>query len=227
MDRTWPVWIIVGYLVGSIPFALLIGKAHGVDIRKVGSGNVGATNVSRAVGRGWGLLCFLLDALKGLAPVLAAGLAMRWIGDAELRTVEAFAWLGVAAAAVCGHIFPVWLRFRGGKGAATGIGSVLGFWPMMTLPAVTALTIWILFVVFLRYVSLATVAAACALTASIAVVAFTGSRPAATMPFLIVAGSLSALIIVRHRTNIARILGGTEPRIGRLLSRRGEDDADR
>jgi glycerol-3-phosphate acyltransferase PlsY len=111
------IWFVAfplaGYLVGSIPFGVLIARARGVDLRKVGSGNVGATNVVRSVGRGWGYLCFLLDLLKGFVPALTVGLLLGTCGSTPSPTQQG-AWLAVGAACVAGHVFPVWLKFRGG-----------------------------------------------------------------------------------------------------------------
>ena len=121
--------IVVAYLLGSVPFAFLIAWAHGKDLRTIGSGNIGATNLARAVGRTWGYTCFALDVLKGLAPVAIVG-AVVGVPESPGRLSL---WLLVGAAAILGHVFPVYLRFKGGKGVATSFGVALGLWPYFTL----------------------------------------------------------------------------------------------
>ena len=200
------------YAVGSIPFGLLIGKAHGVDIRARGSGNVGATNVARVVGRKWGYLCFALDVLKGLMPVLLAGRYLRGPGaGVPALTVQAV-WLAVAFGAVAGHVFSFWLRFRGGKGVATSLGVVLGMYPYFTWPGLAALGVWIVVTLVSRYVSLGSITAAAAFVPLFA--AFNWP-PARLWPLGAFAVIMSALVILRHRANIVRLLNGTENRIGR------------
>lgn len=208
-------WLLLGYLCGSIPFGLLIGKAKGVDIRKAGSGNVGATNVGRLLGRPWGITCFVLDVLKGVAPVVAAGLACGYLGHA-LTAGQSWRWLAVGVASVLGHVFPVWLKFRGGKGVATGLGAVLGYWPTVTFAAGAALLTWILVVAVWRYVSLASMAAAALLPLYVLLAGAVMDTPAgAVVPFVIVTLLLAMLVILRHRTNIARLCAGTESKIGK------------
>jgi len=146
------------YLVGSVPFGYLMGRARGVDLRTRGSGNIGATNVARVLGRRWGLLCFALDVLKGLAPVLLAGLVIAGRGASAPGPARQGAWLAVAFGAIAGHVFPVWLRFRGGKGVATSLGVLLGFYPYFTFAGLAALAIWVAVVAVWRYVSLASIA---------------------------------------------------------------------
>jgi glycerol-3-phosphate acyltransferase PlsY len=207
-------WLLLGYLCGSIPVGVLIGRAKGVDVRQAGSGNVGATNVSRLLGRPWGIACFLLDVLKGLTPVLAAGLLGHW-SQAPLTGAKAWSWLAVGAAAVLGHVFPVWLGFRGGKGAATGLGAVLGYWPAMTIAALAALVTWGVLVAIWRYVSLASIVAVAVLPLYVLIVGWLLGMPSATLtPFVVVTLLLALLVIVRHRANIARLRAGTESKIG-------------
>lgn len=215
MTNAWWFWTIVGYLSGSIPFSLLLGLARGVDIRNVGSRNIGATNLGRTLGRGWGIAGFGLDVVKGLAPVLAAGAAMGLAGRWDLSSAEAWRWLAVPAAAVIGHVFPIWLGFRGGKGVATSLGVLLGFYPLLTLPGLGALMVWLMFLGLFRWISLASIAAALALPALLLLACSTlGPAPAQAWPLLLVTGLLALLVIVRHRGNIARLLAGTEPKIG-------------
>jgi len=184
-----------GYLLGSIPFSYWVARRFGVsDVRTVGSGNVGATNVMRTAGKTAGLLAFALDALKGTAASLLA-----------LRLAPAGAspaWAAVGA--VLGHMFPVWLGFRGGKGVATGAGALLPLAPIATVAGVTAFA---LVLAAFRYVSLASVTGAAVLAAAAA--NLDASRPAAPA-----AAGLAALIAWKHRRNLARLARGTEPRLG-------------
>lgn len=220
----WCLWLAGAYLVGSIPFGLLIGLSRGVDIRDSGSGNVGATNAGRVLGKTWGLLCFLLDVGKGLGPTLGYGL---WAGlacidanntpavAAETATAgevtAVLAWLAVAVAAVLGHVFPVWLKFKGGKGVATGLGVLLGFWPVLTIPGVIAGLGWLTLVKKTGYVSLASVAASCSLPVLAIISAICWGRGIGeTAVYAGVTLVLAALITVRHRGNIRRLREGTE-----------------
>ena len=155
MLSVW-LWVLAGaYLLGSVPFAYLIGRLNGVDIRQHGSGNVGATNVLRVVGKPWGITCFALDFLKGFLPVLGAVLYVRAnLGD--IRAADALSPIAACAGAVSGHIWPVWLRFRGGKGMATSVGALLALAPLPVLLGVTA---WVAVFKLSRYVSLASIIA--------------------------------------------------------------------
>ena len=193
-------WILVlGYLLGSIPFGFLIARARqGRDIRSTGSGNIGAANVARVVGFGAGALTLLLDAAKGyLAVWVAAGL-----------TSESATWMVLAAlAAIAGHVFPVWLGFRGGRGVATGVGVFL----LICWPAVlAALVIWLLVVLFWRYVSLGSIVAA----ASLPLLVYLLYAPRHAPPLVVSLGTTVAAltIIAKHRPNIERLIAGTETR---------------
>jgi glycerol-3-phosphate acyltransferase PlsY len=206
---------ILGYLAGSIPFGVILARLHGVNLRQVGSGNVGATNVGRALGRRWGVFCFLLDVLKGTGPVLLAGAWLGAMGGTPSLGTQGL-WLGTAAGCVLGHVFPVWLRFRGGKGVATSLGVVLGIWPFFTLAGLAAFGVWIVVTGLSRYVSLGSIVAA---------VTFMGFFIALHLGELgelwlmtTVAAVLVVLVIVRHRANIVRLLRGEENRIGRSKS---------
>lgn len=222
---TAAVLILAAYLVGSIPFGLMIARARGVDIRLHGSGNIGATNVGRVLGRKWGALCFAFDLLKGLAPTLGAGW---WLGlvpfegaapTASGATGALMAWLGVMAATVVGHMFPVWLRFKGGKGVATGFGALLGVWPVLTAAALGALLVWLVCVKLTRMVGISSVLAALSLPVFVLVQPPIGAalgwveRPP-VWPFALVACALASVVVVKHRANIARTLAGTEHRVG-------------
>jgi len=228
MIVSWAVCIAAAYLIGSIPFGLIIGRLRGVDIRLHGSQNIGATNVGRVLGKKWGLICFGLDCLKGAAPVAVAGAVNGTLGrwPEALTTDQLWLWLAVGLAAVLGHMFSIFLGFRGGKGVATGAGVMLGMWPLLTVPAVVALLVWVACVRVTRIISLSSMVAALAVPVGYAAwVLVVGVRTGtvstagwdayllhAAPPFwgtLVVA----LLIIRRHRTNIRRLMQGTEPKL--------------
>lgn len=216
------------FLVGSVPFGVLIARAHGRDIRAEGSRNIGATNVWRVLGPKPGLLCFTLDALKGLAPALLAGWWLGALGRFDVPTDHAVAWLAIGIVSVVGHMFSPWVGFKGGKGVATGFGAVLGFFPWLTVPGVLALLAWLIVLKATRYVSVASIVAASTLALATPLVLpaarALGLAPAprdgapadlaVTAPFLVCAAALAALVIFRHRANIARLRAGTENRFG-------------
>lgn len=214
----WSIAIALAYISGSIPVGLFIGKSKGVDLRTVGSGNIGATNCGRVLGRRYGALCFMLDLLKGFAPVFAAGWWFGMIGGVarpEIAPAAEWAWLAVAAAAVVGHIFPIWLKFRGGKGVATGLGVVLGVWPHLTVPALAAAVLWGLCAAAFRYVGLASAVAAASMPCFVAIAASLRGHPISrAAPYLLVTFAMAALIVWRHRSNLRRAIQGTESRIG-------------
>ncbi len=194
-------WIpLTAYILGSIPFGLLIARLRGRgDIRQAGSGNIGAANVTRVVGVGAGVLTLLLDAGKGS---LAVWLASRF-------TAGEITWVTIAGvAAILGHLFPVWLRFRGGRGVATGAGAFLLICPQAVAAAIL---LWILVVAFWRYVSLGSITAAAALP----LFAYLLWAPGHAPPFVVSIGVLlaSILIIWKHRPNIERLLAGTETKL--------------
>lgn len=214
MDWRWLSAVLVAYLCGAIPFGLFLGWMRGVDVRAAGSGNLGATNVGRVLGRKWGLLCFALDVLKGLLPVLVAGWLLGYLGR-ELSQGEAWKWLAIAAAAIVGHVFPVWLGFKGGKGVATGLGVLLGLWPVMTVTGLAAFVVWITTLKLSRYVSLASMAAAVSLPVFVVVFGLVRQRPMSSLlPFIVVGALMALLVVVRHRTNIQRLIAGTENKVG-------------
>jgi glycerol-3-phosphate acyltransferase PlsY len=195
------------YLLGAVPFGLLLGLLRGVDIRKVGSGNIGATNLSRALGRPWGIAAFTLDFVKGLVPVVAARRV-----PPEAFAWSAEGWLAIAAglAAVLGHVFPVYLRFRGGKGVATTFGVMAA---LAWLPTAIGGIVWGLAFLATRTVSVASLAAAAALPVAVGLLE---RRPAGgvDVPLLGVAAAISLLVAIRHRANIGRLLRGEELRFG-------------
>lgn len=196
--------VVVSYLLGSIPTGyLLVRFFRKQDIRTVGSGNIGATNVLRSGGKGLGAATFILDVVKGAAAVLLGAYAARFVPTMAVRDVEALA----ALSAVLGHMFPIWLRFRGGKGVATGFGVFLVAAPWAALAAIG---VFIVVCALTRYVSLSSILGA----ASFPVFAWfmvNGPRP----PFFIAVQAIVALlVIVKHHPNIRRLLTGTEHRFG-------------
>ncbi len=204
------VWIGIAYLCGSVPFALLLGLARGVDIREHGSGNPGATNLGRTCGKAMGLLCFVLDMGKGLAPTLAFGLS-RGLISTEPSAVEAGWWIAVAVAAVIGHVFPVWLKFRGGKGVATSAGVLLGVWPVLTLAGLGGFVVWLTVTKVTGMVALGSIAAAVSLPLWALGIGIAWGLPWETIGVFVAATLVMAvLVVVRHRSNIARLREGTE-----------------
>ncbi len=197
--------IIAAYLLGSIPFGLIIAKAHNKDLRSIGSGNIGATNVARALGRKWAYLCFLLDVLKGFIPMLAS-VFTGW---------KPVILLAVGIAAILGHIFPVYVKFKGGKGVATSLGVALGLWPYYTICALIAFGIWLVFVLIWRYVSLASIVASISfpVTLFLAILSKPGWNFITLWPLLIAATAIPLMVIIRHRENIKRLLAGTESKV--------------
>ena len=244
---------VAAYFLGSIPFAFVIGKAHGVDIRTVGSKNVGATNLGRALGIRYFWQAFFLDGAKGFVPVLAAALLVRYFNQKgvyvtgqEWTPLDLFRartlrpvmgvhqillpnWTPLLSGAACivGHLFPVWLKFKGGKGVATAFGVVLGFWPLYTLAGLGAGAFFVVMLMIYRYISLASMTSS---VVFVLTVAWLGGwenpyvhtwLPVDTYlpwpqrwPLIVVAGLFSLLIIVRHRGNIVRLMKGTEPKVG-------------
>jgi glycerol-3-phosphate acyltransferase PlsY len=206
---TFAILIIGAYLLGSIPFGLIIAAAHGKDLRSIGSGNIGATNIARALGRKWAYFCFLLDVLKGLIPMLVARILME-VDNPTPGLVSL--WLLVGCAAILGHIFPIYVKFKGGKGVATSFGVALGLWPYYTICAVFAIAIWAGLVLIWRYVSLASMAASIAFPIALilAIVLIPGWSFSNLWPLLIAAVAIPIMVMVRHRENIKRLIAGTE-----------------
>lgn len=210
---------IAAYLVGAIPFGLLIARTQGVDLRKVGSGNIGATNVTRTLGKKWGYLCFAMDVLKGLIPMVlvpAFGLI-----DTEQATLGQLSlWLLVGCLAILGHVFPVYLGFKGGKGVATSLGVVLGLWPYYTFCGLITFAVWGIALWIWRYVSLASILAAVIFPVSLAIFTFCLAEweLVRLWPLFIVAILMPLLVIARHAENIKRLMEGSEHKIGRKSS---------
>ena len=188
-----------GYLLGAIPFAVIIARFCGVDIFKVGSGNPGATNVKRSCGKAAGNLCFILDASKGFAAT-AFPLCAHFFGI-EFSEPQTLAYVGLVAAIV-GHSFSVFIKFRGGKGVAVTIGGLLA---IMWAAILVALVLWVVVFYSTRYVSLASIAMALALP-----VAAAFFYPMGVHTYIAIASAV--VIVVRHRSNIVRLIKGTENR---------------
>src|SRR6266481_1907154 len=200
--------LVASYLLGSIPFGYLAGRLAGIDIRKAGSGNVGATNVVRVLGRRYGYPVFALDFLKGFGAVkismlMAPGRPPDW------NSPEIFGILA-AMCSVLGHLYPPWLKFNGGKGVATSAGALLALTPVATL---IGIAIWVVMFWLTRYVSLASITAAVVLPIVILVVRSHDQNNG--RPLVIASVCVAAVVIWRHRSNLSRLIRGTEPRFTR------------
>jgi acyl-phosphate glycerol 3-phosphate acyltransferase len=208
MMLTFASALIVSYLLGSIPAGYLAGRLAGVDIRKAGSGNIGATNVMRVLGKAYGYPVFAIDFLKGLAAVRVSILIARHIQLAG-TSMEL---IGIVAAVSCvtGHVFPVWLQFKGGKGVATSAGALFGLMPVALL---IGAAVWIAMFQVTGYVSVASITAAIALP--IVILIMISLDQTRTMALLYFSICLAAMVILRHRSNLSRLVRGTEPRFKR------------
>jgi acyl phosphate:glycerol-3-phosphate acyltransferase len=202
------IFVFIAYLLGAIPFGYLFVKfvfTRGEDIREVGSGGIGATNVTRRAGKAAGFLTYLFDVAKGVAAVLL----MRQVA------ADDYFWIGAAAiAAIIGHMFPVFLKFRGGKGVAVGVGIYLAIAPLSVL---STLVLWVLIVYFSRYVSLGSILATAAVP--LWTLLYYGWLTRHDHLFaLVLIGLLGcALIVAKHHENIARLMKGTENKIGQRI----------
>jgi glycerol-3-phosphate acyltransferase PlsY len=189
---TGPLALVIAYLLGSIPFAFLAGRARGIDLRTVGSGNLGAANVFRALGPRMGFAVMAADIGKGVAAVVIA------------RAISDEPWPAIAAgAAMAGHVFPLWLRFKGGKGVAVGGGAVIG---LMPLAAVILLAFWAVVVVVTRYTSLASTLGAVAATPLVWALDYSTAK-------VVFTGLAAAAVLALHHANVRRLLRGQELRI--------------
>ena len=199
---------LLAYLLGSLPTGYIAGRLVGVDIRKVGSGNVGATNVTRVLGKRFGYPVFLVDFAKGLAAVMLA-MIMAKAAQSSAQFVDLCAAIG-AICSLMGHSYSIWLGFSGGKGVATLMGALFGInW----ITALIVCVVWIVVFEATRYVSLASIAAAVALPIAVAIVLFLKGLP--TPIPLYFSFCLGAIVVVRHRSNLSRLVKGTEPRFVR------------
>ncbi len=199
---------IISYFLGSLPGGFIAGRIAGVDVRRHGSGNIGATNVLRLLGKKYGYAVFFFDALKGFLAVRLAILLAE-----HIETSRAYSdWFGILAALACvlGHTFPVWLKFKGGKGVATSAGTMLGLAPLATIVAVF---VWIAVFEITRYVSVASVTATVALPAAIGVLLKLQVMNSAVIFYSAIV--LATVVCWRHRSNFARLVRGTEQRFTR------------
>jgi glycerol-3-phosphate acyltransferase PlsY len=200
--------VVVSYLLGSVPNGYIVGKIAGVDVRKSGSGNIGATNVLRVLGKKYGYAVFFLDALKGFAAVRIS-LALVSITPAARPYADLFALLG-AVVCVIGHAFPIWLKFKGGKGVATSAGVIIG---LMPLAALILFPLWFIVFEICRYVSVASISAAISLPITVAL--FLKFELMDSVVLLYFSIALAVVVIWRHRSNFSRLLSGTEQRFPR------------
>ena len=195
----WVAWLAGAYFAGAIPFGFLIGKMRGVDVRTVGSKNIGATNVYRTVGKKWGFLAFFCDFLKGFVPVI---LAQRFGGEVHLP-------LAVGLMTVVGHMFTCFMKFKGGKGIATGFGMLVGLLPALVLTAfgIFVVTVWIS-----HYISLGSCLAAAFLAVSVWF-PWLGSVGWRNLPLSLVVTLVALVAIYKHKSNIRRLIDGCENKI--------------
>ena len=214
MDKTviWILWAVGAYLVGSIPFGFLVGKMRGKDIRTLGSKNIGATNVYRTVGKPWGILAFACDFLKGFLPTLAAKMA--YSGNSEFVYLP----LVVGILTVAGHMWTCFMKFKGGKGIATGFGMLVALTPVLVL---VAFALWVVVMLVSHYVSLGSIVAAAFLMVVVwlpwhdwfpygILRSCTGYHD---LPLCVLVTVLCAFAIWKHRTNIIRLRAHAESKI--------------
>ncbi len=242
--------IPAAFLMGSIPFGFLIARAKGIDLRQHGSGNIGATNLGRVLGRPYFFLCFALDLTKGLTPSLLAGAALGTLGRMDIQATDAWVWLAVMFASPLGHIFCPWLGFKGGKGVATAMGSMIGVMPAMTIPAAGAFVVYIVVLLLWRMVGPASSLAAATLPLwtwyafeqyetlqerRVGSQSQFSETPAGDidqmvpnfgLPFFIVALALALVVIYKHKANLMRALAGTEPKLGESKPIQSADETD-
>jgi glycerol-3-phosphate acyltransferase PlsY len=199
---------LVGYLIGSVPSGYIAGRIAGIDIRTAGSGNIGATNVTRVLGKRYGYPVFFADFAKGMS---AVGVSMA-VGKQLFLPPNSQQLVQIVAAVSCvlGNAYPVWLRFRGGKGVATSAGILFG---LMPLAALVGVVVWVVTFEITRYVSVASIAATVALP--ITVLVMTYFKQTNESLFLYFTICLAAIVILRHRSNLSRLLRGTEQRFRR------------
>src|SRR5688572_17635285 len=196
------VLVPVAYVLGSIPFGLMVGRMKGVDPRKAGSGNIGATNVGRLLGKRFFFLVFALDLLKGLLPMLAAG-ALLHAGSGAAHDAKTYVlWLLVGFAAIVGHMFSLFLGFKGGKGVATSSGVILGLFPYFTVPGAVALAAWFVALKVGGYISAASVLAATLFPIAYVAIALLRGWPILReqRPLLGFAVLVAAMIVYKHRS---------------------------
>ena len=210
------ILIPLAYLLGSIPFGLLVGLAKGVDPRTAGSGNIGATNVGRLLGGRFFAIVFTLDFLKGLLPTLAAS----WVvhrHTPELNANVYLLWLAVGLATILGHMFSLFLAFKGGKGVATSAGVMLGIFPDYTLAGAVVVLVWIACFLATRIISLSSMVAAVAFPIMYLLISMLRGQGVLgdRWPLLAFCLLVGFMVVWKHRSNIARLRAGTEPKVKR------------
>jgi len=203
--------IPAAYVIGSIPVGLIVGRAKGIDPRLGGSGNIGATNLGRLLGGRIFALVFSLDLLKGALPTLAAGALLRF---EPANRAGYLLWILVGFAAVMGHLFSLFLRFKGGKGVATSTGVLVGIYPYFTIAAIIAVIVWLVVFGITRYVSVGSIVGSLSFPLAYVAIGTVCGWPIldAQLPLLIFAVLMAMLIVFKHRGNIARLRAGTENR---------------
>lgn len=204
------LYIVAAYLIGSVPFGYIAGRLNGIDLREHGSRNIGATNAVRVLGKGWGIPVFVMDFLKGFAPLLCMKYHLG--GDVSVFTPEQMGWfLGVMFAVILGHTFTCFLKFKGGKGVATTGGCLFALSPWVGL---CALLFWIGSMVITRYVSFSSIMAGVGMMIAAAIEFGACDKSFSPADWMIIGLLFLILILVtvKHRTNIVRILNGTEPK---------------
>jgi glycerol-3-phosphate acyltransferase PlsY len=206
----------VGYLLGSIPFGLLVGRANGIDPRTAGSKNIGATNVGRLLGKKFFFIVFTLDLLKSMVPMVVASALVHQIPPINRSWFVFLIWLSVGAAAVIGHMFSMFIKFKGGKGVSASAGVMMGLIPYFTLPGLLSVGVFLLVLRVSRYVSLASMFGASAFPILYLLIGLGMGWPVfgAQLPLLLFGVLIPTMIVYRHRANIARLRAGTESRIG-------------
>ena len=204
------LYIVAAYLIGSVPFGYIAGRLNGIDLREHGSRNIGATNAVRVLGKGWGIPVFVMDFLKGFAPLLYMKYHLG--GDISEFTPADMGWfLGVMFALILGHTFTCFLKFKGGKGVATTGGCLFALSPWV---GGAALLSWIVSMIFTRYVSFSSIMAGVGMIVA-AGIELWGEEKAYSVADYMVLGLLAIILVlvtVKHRANIGRILNGTEPK---------------
>ena len=205
---TFAIVAVIAYFLGSIPTGYLAGRIGGLDVRKVGSGNIGATNVTRVLGKRFGYPVFVVDFAKGFAAVVVGIM----IAKATQSTPQFVDLCGAGAAifSVIGHSYSIWLRFKGGKGVATSLGGLFG---LNWIAAAVMCLVWILVFQLTRYVSLSSIAAALSLPVTIAAMLFFNQLQTPILFYFSLC--LAAIVLLRHRSNFSRLLKGTESRFAR------------
>ncbi len=218
------VCVVGAYLVGGIPFGWLAGRLRGIDLQEAGSGNIGATNVARLLGRRCGVAVFALDVLKGLLPALVAGYMIhRGTADETFSdATRSLCWLLSGLSAVLGHNYSIYLGFRGGKGVSTSLGVAMGIYPHLTVPALVAVLVWGVMVSITRMISVGSIAAGIVFPiVHTGTLVYQGGSFGRQWPFVLFTYLVASMVVLRHRANLTRIVQGTEPRLGQ--ARRADD----